>query len=65
MLPRRPTTPGLAAWIVEGPIMMIVTGFLVPLLMQLMRVMASFAGSLVFAVLLGFFYVRFEHRHDR
>jgi len=50
---------GLAAWIVEGPIVMVVTWFLMPPLMQLIRVVASLAGSLIFAVLLGFFYERF------
>ena len=51
---------GIAAWIVEGPIMMIVTWFLMPVLMQLIRVAAGLVGSLAFVVLLGFLYDRFE-----
>jgi len=51
---------GIAGWIVEGPLMMIVTWFFMPFLMQLIRVAASLVGSLAFAVLLGFFYDRFR-----
>ena len=47
-------------WIVEGPFMMIETWFLMPILMQLIRVVASLAGSLAFVVLLGFFYDKFR-----
>jgi len=50
---------GIAGWIVEGPITMIVTWFIMPVLMQLIRVAASLVGSLAFAVLLGLLYDRF------
>lgn len=55
---------GLAAWIVEGPVVMVVTWFLMPLPMQLIRVLASFFGSSSFVILLGFFYDRF-YTHEK
>jgi len=53
---------GLAAWIAEGPIVMIATWHIMPALMQLIRVSASLVGSLAFAGLLGFVYDRLKAR---
>ncbi|MEM2904937.1 MAG: hypothetical protein QW057_01695 [Candidatus Bathyarchaeia archaeon] len=50
---------GLAALVVEGPLMMIVTWFPTLLLMQLTRVGIDLAGSLAFTVLLASLYDRF------
>lgn len=50
---------GLACWIIEGPTVMVATWFIMPPLMQMIRVTASLGGSLAFAVLLGILYDKF------
>jgi len=51
---------GLAAWIVEGPVVMVLTWSIMPILMHLIRVASSFGGALAFAVLLGLFYDKYQ-----